>query len=195
MYMKERRDVTRTKKAIENAYIELLIRKGYERITVNEVIELADVSRGTFYAHYRDIPDLEDKVEEKVLNVLREACVVDNPLTFEEDLRKCLEYIFDKFCLFREDFKKLLSTENNSKMFVKIKKLLVESMGQSAGRQLIIDKVGENSADLIIESAAGAFVEAFAYWVQHDDVMTREFALKLIGDLFCGAIEQAVNKK
>ena len=193
--MKERRDVTRTKKAIENAYIELLIRKGYERITVNEVIDLADVSRGTFYAHYRDIPDLEEKVEGKVVDVLRVACVVNNPLTLEEDTRKYLEYIFDKFCLFRDDFKKLLSGDNNSKMFVKIKKLLVESLSQSEGRKMVIEKLGEESADLIIESMAGAFVEAFGYWVRHDDVLTKEYALRVIGDLICGGLEQAVHSK
>ena len=46
--LKERRDVTRTKNAIERAYLELLFQKGYSKITVNEVINLADVSRTGF---------------------------------------------------------------------------------------------------------------------------------------------------
>ncbi|WP_280451834.1 TetR/AcrR family transcriptional regulator [Nocardia cyriacigeorgica] len=38
--------------------IELMIERGYERVTVTDVIDRADVGRSTFYAHYRDKDDL-----------------------------------------------------------------------------------------------------------------------------------------
>ncbi len=42
----------KTREAIFNAFIELLSKKDYSRITVGEIIEKADVGRATFYAHF-----------------------------------------------------------------------------------------------------------------------------------------------
>lgn len=42
----------KTKEAIFNAFIALLSKKHYNKITVGEIIEKADVGRATFYAHF-----------------------------------------------------------------------------------------------------------------------------------------------
>lgn len=52
------RRVRRTRDLLHRALIELMIERGYERVTVTDVIDRADVGRSTFYAHYRDKDDL-----------------------------------------------------------------------------------------------------------------------------------------
>ena len=42
----------KTREAIFNAFIALLSKKHYDKITVCEIIESADVGRATFYAHF-----------------------------------------------------------------------------------------------------------------------------------------------
>ena len=42
----------KTREAIFEAFTELLSKKDFSRITVGEIIELADVGRATFYAHF-----------------------------------------------------------------------------------------------------------------------------------------------
>lgn len=42
----------KTRDAIFKAFTSLLSRKGFEQITVGEIIELADIGRATFYAHF-----------------------------------------------------------------------------------------------------------------------------------------------
>ena len=42
----------KTRAAIYSAFIELLDRKDFSKITVGEIIEAADVGRATFYAHF-----------------------------------------------------------------------------------------------------------------------------------------------
>ncbi|MFI2283695.1 TetR/AcrR family transcriptional regulator [Nocardia beijingensis] len=38
--------------------VELMIERGYDRITISEILTRADVGRSTFYTHYRDKDDL-----------------------------------------------------------------------------------------------------------------------------------------
>nr|WP_296065596.1 TetR/AcrR family transcriptional regulator [uncultured Actinoplanes sp.] len=48
------RRVRRTRRALQSALIELVVERGLDRITVQDVIDRADVGRTTFYAHFRD---------------------------------------------------------------------------------------------------------------------------------------------
>lgn len=52
------RRVRRTRRALHEALRSLILQKGYDNITVQDVIDRADVGRATFYAHFRDKDDL-----------------------------------------------------------------------------------------------------------------------------------------
>ena len=53
-HQKEDLRVRKTKKALSDAFIQLLSKKSFEEITVNELCETAGVRRATFYKHYSD---------------------------------------------------------------------------------------------------------------------------------------------
>ena len=46
------RRVARTKAAIEDAFVALVLERGYERVAVEDIADRADLARATFYAHY-----------------------------------------------------------------------------------------------------------------------------------------------
>lgn len=52
------RRVRRTRELLRNAFVSLVHEKGYDRVTVQDILDRADVGRSTFYAHYRDKEDL-----------------------------------------------------------------------------------------------------------------------------------------
>jgi AcrR family transcriptional regulator len=57
----ERRDdrrSRRTQRTLEEALVALMLEKRYDTITVQEIIDRANVGRSTFYAHYLDKEDL-----------------------------------------------------------------------------------------------------------------------------------------
>lgn len=63
----EDRRVRRTRTRLREAFTALLREKPVEEITVRELTDLADVNRGTFYGHYRDIYDLLEQMEGEAL--------------------------------------------------------------------------------------------------------------------------------
>ncbi len=52
------RRVQRTQKSLRDALIELILEKHYDTISVQDIIERANVGRSTFYLHFRDKEDL-----------------------------------------------------------------------------------------------------------------------------------------
>ena len=59
---------TRTRRALIEAFRELVNRKDFDRITVREITELAEVSRNSFYTYFRNTDDLlNDVVRERIL--------------------------------------------------------------------------------------------------------------------------------
>lgn len=48
------RRVRRTRRLLAEAFVALVLGVGYERITVQDILDRADVGRSTFYAHFRD---------------------------------------------------------------------------------------------------------------------------------------------
>jgi len=52
------RRVQRTRKLLSGALMELIVEKGYDSVTVQDIIDRANLGRSTFYAHYQDKEDL-----------------------------------------------------------------------------------------------------------------------------------------
>jgi AcrR family transcriptional regulator len=50
----EDRRIQRTRKLLQDALLALILEKGYEALTVQDVIDRANVGRSTFYAHFQD---------------------------------------------------------------------------------------------------------------------------------------------
>lgn len=63
----------KNKKAIQRAYIDLIIEKGYQRITVTDVAERADINRMTFYAHYETVEDIFTEFVDDMENYIKDA--------------------------------------------------------------------------------------------------------------------------
>ena len=52
------RRIQRTRQLLLDALVALILEKGYEEITVQDIIDRANVGRSTFYAHFQDKEDL-----------------------------------------------------------------------------------------------------------------------------------------
>ena len=62
------RRVRKTRKQLRECLVALLKKKQIQDITVRELTDMADLNRGTFYLHYKDVFDLLDRTESELLD-------------------------------------------------------------------------------------------------------------------------------
>jgi len=67
---KEDRRSQRTRRLLHRAIISLMQEKRYDSITVQDIIDRADVGRSTFYAHFQDKEDLINSNLEEIMDDL-----------------------------------------------------------------------------------------------------------------------------
>ena len=73
------RRVRKTKSQLRLALMELLVEKSAKNISVRELAERADINRGTFYIHYRDVGDLLQRLEDEMADRLADLCKSHRP--------------------------------------------------------------------------------------------------------------------
>ena len=62
----------RTRQALGDALVELMMEKGYEAVSIKEIIERANVGRSTFYTHFTDKDDLLVSQLDRLMALLSE---------------------------------------------------------------------------------------------------------------------------
>ena len=66
------RRISRSRKAMRRAFIELTSERGREGFTVNDLCERADINRGTVYNHFKDKDELDRALQEEFMRGLDE---------------------------------------------------------------------------------------------------------------------------
>lgn len=69
----EYRSAVRSRRLIKEALADLLQEKPLDKITVTDVVNRAQINRGTFYAHYTDIPDVIHHLIQQTFSNIQEA--------------------------------------------------------------------------------------------------------------------------
>src|SRR5436190_14790188 len=60
----------KTRSALDAALLQLIAERPYAGITVEDIVNAADVARATFYAHYKDKDDLLAAANERLMSDL-----------------------------------------------------------------------------------------------------------------------------
>ena len=85
----------KTKRSIYNAFLELRSKKALEKITVKELSNLAEISKATFYLHYKDIFDLSEQLQKKVISDI--LGYISDPKVILFDSQKFIKEILEGF--------------------------------------------------------------------------------------------------
>lgn len=94
------RRIAKSQEAIKKAVIELMSEKNFDDITIQEISDRANVSRGTIYLHYLDKYDLLDKLIAEHIEELRDICQSASELEFIEANLPWFEYLESHYLFF-----------------------------------------------------------------------------------------------
>ncbi len=180
--------VIRTLQLIRDAFIDLLQEIEFEKITVNRIAERATINRATFYLHYRDIPDMLERMANQMIDEIQAILSgVSNQTRLDIDidlsiLVKLLEHIADN----SKFYKVLLASKRIPVFTDRLTKLMVDlitSRAEKAGASLSVSGASV-PIDIAIWHGSSAFIGTIVYWLRNDMPYTPLFLAKQLFLLF-----------
>ena len=167
----------KSREAIFNAFICLLSKKHYNKITVGEIIEIADIGRATFYSHFETKDFL-----------LKELCVELFNHIFNTNEHKCNKNrnIFDcdsQDAVFLHLFKHIKQNDNNiCKLLSSQNNELFLDYFKAEVRLLIVNNILDFNnkkpkgipEDFWINHITSTFIETLRWWIKNKMIQTPE---------------------
>lgn len=133
MDKKRNRNALRSKRLIRQAFVELLREKTFEKITVKELVERADINRSTFYAHYPDIMGILEEIECEIIEYVENSmCRIEADVFFENP-EPYIKAVIALMVENRELYALLSKSEITSKYLNKLKEVIYERIVEEAG--------------------------------------------------------------
>ena len=78
------RRVQRTRELLQKALIDLISERGYDAVTIQDIVDRANVARTTFYVHYSSKDDLFISCHEVIVTEFQSGPLYPHPLSREE---------------------------------------------------------------------------------------------------------------
>lgn len=118
----------KSKKAITEAFLALRARRPLEKITVRELCQRAQVNRSTFYAHFQDVYDLSDRLENAAVQAVLDS--IAHPEAALQDTVQFTRELFAAFAPQERQLNILFSGSRQGQMCLKIAAALMELIYQ-----------------------------------------------------------------
>lgn len=152
--------ITKTKKAIVNAFLSLRAKRPLEKITVKELCEIAMINKSTFYSHYADIYELSDFLEnEVVLSVIQS---MDHPEYIWENAGEFARQLFLGY-LSQDRLIQILFSDSRSSLFVSKIEQSVKEMVAEKYPQYCLDPVQNMVLTYTIYGGYYAYIKSRNY--------------------------------
>lgn len=134
--MSENRNARRSKKLIRESFIELVKeKKDITKISVKEIIEKADISKSTFYAHYQDIYAVLEEFENELIDEITSTIE-----EFFKDKKKDFDPYIKRLLLLFQENENFYSMFFKSDIYVslveKIKKIIKNELSKYITKEL-----------------------------------------------------------
>lgn len=179
------RMVEKSKAAIKNALLDIMYEKDFKQITVNELLKRANVSRGTFYAHFSN---LEDVRQQLINDLFDHADYLFGEYTaseLEKDPYPIMLMAADMMLASRDPAKRLFKFVNVYDLGINLKTWLTKYILSDAA--LVERWGGTDAATIYARFIAGGVMHAYNMWILDDfDVSAETLAHALCNILVNG---------
>lgn len=158
------RRVRKTRKQLRECLISLLKEKKVQDITVRELTDMADLNRGTFYLHYKDVFDLLEKTEGDLLTEFNHLVMKHDAVDLKQKPAAIFHEIYS-LVYDNADLIEILLGENGDLNFVNRLKQLIRE--KCLGDWMEVFRSGNPAAfDAFFSFIVSGCVGLVQYWLQ-----------------------------
>ncbi|MCI5874314.1 MAG: TetR-like C-terminal domain-containing protein [Clostridiales bacterium] len=175
------RRVRRTKALLSEALFSLLESKNYQDISVKELCEAADVNRGTFYLHYKDIYDMVEQIEQDILSQFEELISKHAPVSLNANPNPLIYDIFQFAMDNRTLYTSLLGPNGDISFLLKIKKLFRERLMELYASTFPQEEL--TRFEYFYHFAASGCIGLIEHWLQSETPKSPEEMAALANDI------------
>ncbi|UFT99534.1 TetR family transcriptional regulator C-terminal domain-containing protein [Radiobacillus kanasensis] len=170
--------ILRTRQLLKDAFIDLLQEMDIEKITVNSLAEQATINRVTFYSHYRDIPDMIEKLADDMIADIS-SVLSQTSETGDANWSRMVNFL--QYLAENASFYKIVLTSKRISLFRdRLLLLLTDTIVSS------IEKKGSGSTvlkagiqkDILIWYDSAALIGTIVAWLRNDMPYTPSYLAK-----------------
>lgn len=174
--------ILRTRQLIKDAFVELLEEMDLQKITVNRLAERATINRVTFYLHYRDIPDMLEKMADDMIEDI--STIFSNKTTdqtsSDEISWKIVENLLEHIAEHSNFYKNLLASKKvpifRERLTMFLRERIVTKIEENGRSSHILTEIVKE--DILIWYETSALIGTIVSWLQNDMPYTPTFLAK-----------------
>jgi AcrR family transcriptional regulator len=159
------RRVRRTRRNLHAALIALINERGYDRITVQDILDRADIGRSTFYAHFRDKDALLLASFDDLRDGLRHDVDAMTPGELPDDPAQPSAVLFRHAYRHRDMYRALCGRAGESVVTTHLHAMIGQLLRAHLEPHLTASSV-PLPADLVSEFYTSALVGVLLWWVR-----------------------------
>ncbi len=193
--MNERREVDRrvqrTRQLLSTALFALIVEKGYDAVTVQDITDHANVGRATFYLHYRDKEELfAESLRQHVNELLRYVEPnSDSPLTYKTLSVRVFQHVAQQQALYRA----LLGEDGPPISAIRMRCYLAELIQKYVIMPLVAKGKSSVAPELLAMHASGSLLALIVWWLDHKLALSAEEMGHLFWRLMTPGIEDVLG--
>ncbi|MGX9672629.1 TetR/AcrR family transcriptional regulator [Mycobacterium sp. HM-7] len=160
------RRVRRTRKLLHAAFLELVMEKGYDKITIQDILDRADVGRSTFYVHFRDKEALLTASFDDMRGQLEEALAAI-PVSQAIDVTLPATLLFEHAHRHQQIYRALCGRHGGDVVQRYLRRLIGDVLRTHLRPQFTAAEPAV-PADVAAEFHTSATLGLLAWWIDHD---------------------------
>ena len=158
------RRVQRTRKILHDALVQLILEKGFDKVTVQDVITRANVGRSTFYSHFKDTEDLFLSGFENLWSLFEHHLtgqMIESASVWDFSL-----IVFQHAQNYTGVYKALVGKQGGALMATHMHKYLSVLIREALKGQWSKDM--RVPLDVVVHHLASSLIALLTWWVEHD---------------------------
>ncbi len=157
---------------MRNALLELMVKRGYEALSVQDIIDRASVGRATFYLHYRNKEDLLRRSLDELRKHLKQAWRSATAAQAKSSALGFSLAFFQHVDSHRQLYRAIVGRESGAIVDRQMRRLLLDLVAEDigyAGRRR-----REVRSELTAHYVVGALMSTMTWWLDYNVKMSAQ---------------------